>query len=71
MEALIVFVALISVYFFIRRGLQAAARQARREEFLREVLKEVARKRKIDELYGRVSVSVRSPDDKNKDNKYD
>ena len=45
--------AVVFVYYWVSARVEAAVRQIRQEEFLREVSRRVEQKKKIDELYGR------------------
>ena len=42
-----------AVFLFIQNRLRAAQLQRKKERFVREVLKTVEQKKKLDELYGR------------------
>lgn len=43
----------IAVLLFVRNRLKASLIQSQKEELLREVVRQVNQKRKLDELYGR------------------
>ena len=43
----------IAILIFIRNRMRASFIQSQKEELMREVVKQVNQKRKLDELYGR------------------
>ena len=43
----------IAILLFIRNRMRASFIQSQKEELMREVVKQVNQKRKLDELYGR------------------
>jgi hypothetical protein len=43
----------ITILFFIRNRMKASLIQSQKEELMREVVRRVNQKRKLDELYGR------------------
>ena len=43
----------IAILLFIRNRMRASFIQSQKEELIREVVRQVSQKRKLDELYGR------------------
>tara|TARA_B100000282_G_scaffold242437_2_gene185447 strand:- start:815 stop:979 length:165 start_codon:yes stop_codon:yes gene_type:complete len=43
----------IAILLFIRNRMRASFIQSQKEQFMREVVRQVNQKRKLDELYGR------------------
>ena len=47
------FIFLILAILFLRNRIRAAILQSQKEDFVREVIRRVDQKKKLDELYGR------------------